>query len=80
MFSVIEPTVYEICTHHFEKQQSKTRDLRPDTLSQMMNMANVRPGGKYIIVEDVHGLVVAAALERMGGEFSPHSHHASSLA
>jgi len=33
----------------------------------MMNMANIRPGGRYLVVDDASGLVVSAILERMGG-------------
>lgn len=68
MFTPLEPTVHTICEYNFEKQMSKIRDLRPDTLSQMMSIANVRPGSKLLIVEDLHGMVVGAAVDRMGGE------------
>lgn len=71
LFTPIEPTVHNVCLFNFEKQASKIRDLRPDTLSQIMGMANVRPGGRLLVVEDVHGMVVAAAVERMGGASSP---------
>lgn len=71
MFTPIEPTVHNICEFNFEKLAAKIRDIRPDTLSQIMAMANVRPGGRLLVVEDVHGLIVAAAVERMGGEFPP---------
>lgn len=69
MFTPIEPTVHNICEFNFEKLSSKIRDIRPDTLSNIMTMANVRPGSKLLVVEDVHGLIVAAAVERMGGRF-----------
>ena len=34
----------------------------------MMNMANIRPGGRYLVVDDASGMVVSAMLERMGGK------------
>lgn len=68
IFTPIEPTVHNIAEYNFEKQAPKVRDLRPDTLSQMMTYANVRPGGKLLVVEDIHGMVVAGAVERMGGD------------
>jgi tRNA (adenine-N(1)-)-methyltransferase non-catalytic subunit len=34
----------------------------------MMNMANIRPGGRYLAVDDASGMVVSAVLERMGGK------------
>ena len=70
MFTVIEPTVHNVCQYQFDKHPEGIRDIRPDTLSQMMAYANVRPGGKVMIIEDVHGLVVSAAVERMGGPSS----------
>ena len=42
--------------------------MRVDTLGQLLNLANVHPGGRYIVVDDTAGLVVGAVLERLGGE------------
>ncbi|KAK4058446.1 tRNA (adenine(58)-N(1))-methyltransferase non-catalytic subunit trm6 [Microbotryomycetes sp. JL221] len=67
-FTLIEPTAHNVCEYNFDKEPAKIRGIRPDTLSQMMTMANVRPGGRLLVVEDVHGLVVGAAVERMAGE------------
>jgi Gcd10p family len=47
--------------------------MRIDTLSQMMNLGNVRPGGRYIAVDEASGMVVSALLERLGGLFSIHA-------
>jgi tRNA (adenine58-N1)-methyltransferase non-catalytic subunit len=66
-FTTIEPTIFNVCEYWFHKDQSRIRDIRVDTLSQMMNMANIKPGGRYLVVDDASGIVVSAALERMGG-------------
>ena len=50
--------------------------MRIDTLSQMMNLGNVRPGGRYIAVDEASGMVVSALLERLGGLFLIHSYSA----
>ena len=42
--------------------------MRPDTLSQMMNVANVQSGSRIIVVDDTGGLILASALDRMGGK------------
>lgn len=34
----------------------------------MMSLAGVRPGGRYLVVEEASGLLVSAVLERLGGE------------
>lgn len=31
-------------------------------------MANIRPGGRYLAVDDASGMVVSAIMERMGGK------------
>ncbi|KIJ66228.1 hypothetical protein HYDPIDRAFT_174382 [Hydnomerulius pinastri MD-312] len=67
-FETIEPSIYNVCDHWFKKDQNRIRDIRPDTLSQMLNLANVRPGGRYIVVDDASGLVVSAVLDRIGCE------------
>ena len=66
-FSTIEPTIFNICEYWFVKDQSRIRDLRVDSLSQMLNLANVRPGGRYLAVDDASGMLVAGVLERLGG-------------
>jgi tRNA (adenine-N(1)-)-methyltransferase non-catalytic subunit len=67
-FSTVEPTIYNVCDHWFKKDQNRIRDIRPDTLSQILNLANVRPGGRYIVVDEASGLLVSAILERLGGK------------
>ena len=47
--------------------------MRIDTLSQMMNLGNVRPGGRYIAVDEASGMAVSALLERLGGLFPTHA-------
>ncbi|KAI0059451.1 Gcd10p-domain-containing protein [Artomyces pyxidatus] len=66
-FTTIEPTLFNVCEYWFKKDQNRIRDLRIDELSQMMNLANIRPGGRYLAVDDASGMVVSAILERLGG-------------
>ena len=68
-FSTIEPTVHNMCEYWFNKDRMRIRDIRTDTLAQMMNLGGVRPGGRYLAVDEASGLVVTALLERVGGEF-----------
>ena len=37
----------------------------------MLNMANIRPGGKYLAVDEASGIVVAGILERLEGTYYP---------
>lgn len=72
-FSIIAPTLFNVCEYWFSKDQNRIRDLRIDSLSQMLNLANVRPGGRYLAVDDASGLLVAGILERLGGMLSVES-------
>ncbi|KAH7930926.1 Gcd10p-domain-containing protein [Leucogyrophana mollusca] len=67
-FTTVEPNLFNVCEYWFNKDQNRIRDLRADTLSQLLNMANIRPGGRYLAVDDASGLVVSGILDRMGGE------------
>lgn len=40
--------------------------MREDTMSQLLNLSNVRPDGRYLVVDDTGGLVTAAILDRIG--------------
>ncbi|KAJ7070756.1 Gcd10p family-domain-containing protein [Mycena amicta] len=66
-FTTIEPTLFNVCEYWFKKDQDRIRDIRIDALSQILNMANIRPGGRYLAVDDASGLIVSGILERMGG-------------
>ncbi|KAI1793101.1 Gcd10p-domain-containing protein [Ganoderma leucocontextum] len=67
-FSVVEPTMFNVCEYWFNKDQNRLRDIRPDSLAQMLNLANIRPGGRYLAVDDASGVVVSAVLDRLGGK------------
>jgi hypothetical protein len=64
---VIEPTLYNVCEYWFIKDHNRIRDLRIDTLSQMLHLSDVQPGRRYLAVDDVSGLLVAAILDRLNG-------------
>jgi tRNA (adenine58-N1)-methyltransferase non-catalytic subunit len=65
---VLEPSLFNVSSYLFEKDPAKIMNMRIDTLGQMANLANLRPGGRFIIVDAISGLLVATALERLGGK------------
>jgi tRNA (adenine-N(1)-)-methyltransferase non-catalytic subunit len=67
VFIPIKPTARALCDYYFSKNYEKIRELRIDTLSQMLTLANVRAGSKLLVVDDTCGLIVTAILERTGG-------------
>lgn len=68
-FTPLSPTLSQISQHHFERNPERVRNLRPDSFSQVLGLANIRPGGRYLIVDSTGGLLAGGCLERMGGEF-----------
>jgi tRNA (adenine-N(1)-)-methyltransferase non-catalytic subunit len=68
MFTCIDPTIHNLSQYLFENHHFAVRGLRPDTLSQMLSLSNVRPGWKGIVIDDIGGLLVAAVLVRLGGK------------
>lgn len=62
----IAPSAYNIATHQFTRLPQSILYLRDDTMSQLLSLSNVRPGGRYMVVDDTGGLITAAVLERMG--------------
>ncbi|CDO56820.1 hypothetical protein DV495_001995 [Geotrichum candidum] len=59
----------ELIEYYSDKESpTKVMDLTEESLGLIMSLANIRPGGNYLVVDDVSGVLVAAMLERMGGE------------
>jgi hypothetical protein len=61
--------MHNICEYWFEKDQSRIRDLRPDSLSQVLTLGNIHPGGRYLVVDDASGILISSVLDRLGGKF-----------
>ena len=53
-----------ICTHFIDREPHKIMDLRLDTLGQVLNLANVQYGGKYLVMDDTKGMLLGAMMER----------------
>lgn len=64
-FTVIFPTIWEISEHILMKDFAKIMDLRAEIIAYILNLGNVQPGRRYIVVDETSGLLVAAILERM---------------
>ena len=62
----LAPSIPNITSHYLSRSPQSILHLREDTLSQLLVMANIRPGGRYLVVDDTGGLITAAILDRMG--------------
>ena len=67
IFIPIKPTARTLLDFYAAKNHEKVRELRIDTLSQMLTLANVRAGSKLLVVDDTCGLIATAILERTRG-------------
>jgi tRNA (adenine-N(1)-)-methyltransferase non-catalytic subunit len=63
----LAPTLNNMIDYHLARAPQNILSIRRDTISQLLNLASIRPGGRYLLVDDTSGLVLAAILERMGG-------------
>lgn len=68
LFTPIPSTLTTLAKYNFEKDSEKVRGLRFDALAHTLSFAGIAPGGRYLVVDGVGGLLAGAMLERMGGE------------
>ncbi|CAG8578324.1 6217_t:CDS:10 [Funneliformis mosseae] len=67
VFTPVRPTLYSVWEYFFSKNPGKIRDMRIDTLSQILTLVNVRADTKLLVVDDTQGLVITGVMERLGG-------------
>lgn len=60
-------TSNELIDIYLDKDPAKVQGMSVESLGLIMNQANIRPGGTYLVVDDLCGVVVAACIERMDG-------------
>lgn len=66
-FTPLAPDAFNVATYNYDRNADKVRNMRPDSLAQCLSFANIQPGGKYVVVDGIGGLLTGAVLERMGG-------------
>ncbi|CAG8442621.1 2337_t:CDS:10 [Diversispora eburnea] len=67
VFTPVRPTLYSVWEYFHTKNPSKIREMRIDSLSQMLTLANVRAYSKMLVIDDTQGLLISGVLERLGG-------------
>lgn len=59
----------ELIDYYVDKENpSKVMDITEESLGLVLSLANIRPGGTYLVADDMSGVMVAGMLERMNGE------------
>lgn len=61
------PTPRVVCEQYFYENPHKTSYMRFDSLSMLLNMANIGAYGQTLVLETCGGLVLGAVAHRMGG-------------
>ncbi|CAB4067188.1 TRM6 [Lepeophtheirus salmonis] len=65
--SIGRPSIRVLMDIFYKQDPIKLMNLRIDSLSLILSRADIRPNGRYIIYESgCRGIIVAAALERIG--------------
>ena len=69
-FTPLPPSAHNIAQYQFDVDASRTRFMRPDTLSQVVSLGNIRPGSRALVFDETNGLLTGCVLERLGGQGS----------
>lgn len=51
--------------YYIEKDAYRMQGLSIESLGLMMSYANIRPGGKYLVIDEISGVLTYALMERM---------------
>lgn len=55
----------QMLQYYNDKDPNKLLDMSEETLGSLMNYSNVRPGGRYLLIDDTGGVILYSMLERM---------------
>ena len=67
-FVPLKPTAQNMILFYRSRDDlDKIRELRSDTLSQLLSFANVRSGSRVLCIDDCGGILAQAILERTAG-------------
>lgn len=66
-FTVEYVSSSNLLQYFIEKDSNKVLDMSLQSMGMLLTLANVQPGGRYLVMDESGGVVVAAMLERMQG-------------
>ncbi|KAI3405983.1 TRM6 [Candida oxycetoniae] len=69
-FSVDYLSASQLLEYYIEKDANRVLNLSIESLGLLMSYGNVRPGGKYLVIDETGGILVYAMMERMNNEGS----------
>lgn len=65
--TILRPTLLELCETYMQQSRTKVCGLRFDYLSSMLCQADVRSGGRYLVLDSACALVVGAMAQQVAG-------------
>ncbi|CCE86449.1 Piso0_004939 [Millerozyma farinosa CBS 7064] len=65
----------QLLEYFLEKDNQRVFDMTTESLGLLFSYANVKPGGKYLLIDETGGVILYALMERMNGEGSIVSIH-----
>lgn len=63
-------TSQQLLEIYTEKDRSRVMNMGMESLAMLLSLANVRPGGHYLVVDETPSLIVVAILEKLNGQGS----------
>lgn len=64
---LLRPSLMELCETYMQQARSKVCGLRWDYLSSLVCQADIRDGGRYLVLDSACGLVVGAIAQQAAG-------------
>ncbi|CUM64115.1 uncharacterized protein PRCAT00001706001 [Priceomyces carsonii] len=55
----------QLLQYYIEKDLTRVLDMSEETLGLLLTYANVRPGGKYLLIDETGGVILYSMMERM---------------
>lgn len=60
----------QLLQYYIEKDIQRVLDMSEESLGLLMTYANIRPGGRYLVIDETGGVILYAMMERMKGQGS----------
>jgi tRNA (adenine-N(1)-)-methyltransferase non-catalytic subunit len=57
----------ELLQYFIEKDSGKVLDMSEESLGLILSLGNIQAGGRYLVIDETGGVVIAAIMERMRG-------------
>ena len=70
VFCVYKIDAFSLCNHLFRKNPQRILGMRIDTFSQILTLSNASVGSNILMIDNTHGLMAGAVIQRLEGKGS----------